>query len=256
MELTDALRIPLAPSAVREALQDIALLRASLENCESFSRLPTGEYALTLTVPLGPLRARYDVRAHLASAQARLTEGASSSGDDSLHRTLNFKACASGVGSLRGQIDVVLREDKSDEENDQASGTRIDYSVWATLTGPLAGLPPRQIENALHDLADDFFAEFCAVVEAKHGMRANRVAGETRRQHVFLRPINLAGLGRKSWEHNAAAALGGRAAGTLVSPRGAHGLHRSSSPQPVPAWAWVVMVVLVAVLLYASHWLV
>ena len=255
MELTDALRIPLAPSAVREALQDIALLRASLENCESFSRLPTGEYALTLTVPLGPLRARYDVRAHLASMQGRLTEGASSSGDDSLHRTLNFKACASGVGSLRGQIDIALREDKSAEESDQASGTRIDYSVWATLTGPLAGLPPRQIENALHDLADDFFVEFCAVVEAKHGMRANRVAGETRRQHVFLRPISLAGLGRKSWEHDAAAALGGRAAGTLVSPRGAHGLHRSSSPQAMPAWAWVVVVVLVAVLLYASHWL-
>lgn len=256
MELTDALRVPLAPSAVREALQDIALLRASLENCESFSRLPTGEYALTLTVPLGPLRARYDVRAHLASTQARLAEDASSSSDDSLHRTLNFKACASGVGSLRGQIDVVLREEGSVDENDQTSGTRIDYSVWATLTGPLAGLPPRQIENALHDLADDFFVEFCAVIEAKHGMRANRVAGETRRQHVFLRPINLAGLGRKSWEHDAAAALGGRAAGTLVSPRGAHGIHRSSSPQAMPVWAWVVVVVLVAVLLYASHWLV
>jgi carbon monoxide dehydrogenase subunit G len=252
MELTDALRIPLAPSAVREALQDIALLRASLENCESFSRLPTGEYALTLTVPLGPLRARYDVRAHLASAQARLGEEASAHRDDSLHRTLNFKACASGVGSLRGQIGVVLRDDVSMEENE---GTRIDYSVWATLTGPLAGLPPRQIENALHDLADDFFAEFCAVVEAKHGMRANRVGGGPRRQHVFLRPINLAGLGRKSWEHDAAAALGGRAAGTLVSPRGAHGLHRASSPQAMPAWAWVVVVVLVAVLLYASHWL-
>ena len=258
MELTDALRIPLAPSAVREALQDIALLRASLENCESFSRLPTGEYALTLTVPLGPLRARYDVRAHLASAQARLADDTShtaSSSHDSLHRTLNFKACASGVGSLRGQIDVVLRDDVSAEEDGSASGTRIDYSVWATLTGPLAGLPPRQIENALHDLADDFFAEFCAVVEAKHGMRANRTAGETRRQHVFLRPINLAGLGRKSWEHDAAAALGGRAGGTLVSPRGAHGLHRSASPQAMPAWAWVVVVVLVAVLLYASHWL-
>jgi hypothetical protein len=132
---------------------------------------------------------------------------------------------------------------------------RIDYSVWATLTGPLAELPSRQIENALHDLADDFFAEFCAVVEAKHGKRANRATGGARRQHVFLRPINMAGLGRKTWEHNAAAALAGRAAGTLVSPRGAHGLHRSASPQAMPAWAWVAIVVLVAVLLYAARWL-
>lgn len=255
MELTDALRFPLAPSAVCDALQDIALLRASLENCESLSKMPTGEYALTLTVPLGPLRARYDVRAHLASLEARLATDEPAGAGDSLHRTLNFKACATGVGSLRGQIDIMLGGDGPVDASGEAAATRIDYSVWATLTGPLAGLPPRQIETALHDLADDFFAEFCAVIEAKHGMRANRATGGTRRQHVFLRPINLAGLGRKTWEHNAAAALAGRAAGTLVSPRGAHGLHRSSSPQAMPVWAWVAIVVLVAVLLYASHWL-
>lgn len=254
MELTDALRVPLPLSAVCDALQDIALLRASLENCETFGRLPSGEYALTLTIPLGPLRARYDVRTHLASAEARLA-GETRTPADSLHRTLNFKACASGVGSLRGQIDIVLAGDGPVEQSAEADSTRIEYSVWATLTGPLAELPPRQIENALRELADDFFVEFCAVVEAKHGKRANRAAAGPRRQHVFLRPINLAGLGRKTWEHSAAAALGGRAAGTLVSPRGAQGLHRSPSPQAMPAWAWVAIVVLVAVLLYALRWL-
>ncbi len=256
MELTDALRVPLAPSAVCDALQDIALLRASLENCETLSKLPTGEYALTLTVPLGPLRARYEVRAHLASSEASLAGAPSAAACDSIHRTLNFKACATGVGSLRGQIDIMLGGDGPAGADGEAAAARIDYSVWATLTGPLAGLPPRQIENALHDLADDFFAEFCAVIEAKHGMRANRATGGTRRQHVFLRPINVAGLGRKSWEHDAAAALTGRAAGTLVSPRGAHGLHRSATPpQALPIWAWAAIVVLVAALLYASHWL-
>lgn len=258
MELTDALRIPLAPSAVRDALRDIALLRASLENCEAFSRLPSGEYALTLTVPLGPLRARYDVRAHLAGAQARpADEGPETEAETALHRTLNFKACATGVGSLRGQIDIMLGGEGAQsgqrEAPSEPNETRIDYSVWATLTGPLAELPPRQIENALHELADDFFAEFCAVVEAKYGKRANRAPGAARRQHVFLRPINLAGLGRKSWDHDAAAALGGRAAGTLASLRG-HGLHRASSPQAMPTWVWVAVVVLVAVLLYVSHW--
>ena len=58
MELIDALRIPLTPPTVRDALGDTALVRASLENCEAFSRLPSGEFALTLIVPLGPLRAR------------------------------------------------------------------------------------------------------------------------------------------------------------------------------------------------------
>lgn len=53
MEVTDAFRVPLDPVHVREALGDLALVRASLDNCESFSRTPNGEYALTLIVPLG-----------------------------------------------------------------------------------------------------------------------------------------------------------------------------------------------------------
>jgi carbon monoxide dehydrogenase subunit G len=285
MELTAAVRVPLEPSAVWGALRDITFLRASLENCESFAQLPSGEYALSLTVPLGPLRARYEVRAHVAS-QGDQTPDFSKT----LHRTLNFKACAVGVGCLRGQMEIALspdvgggqpaagvpggahpegiaedlppgssRAEKGFPGVDQAptatvaTATRIDYAVWATLTGPLAELPPRQIENALHELADDFFAEFCAVVEAKHGKRPNRArSGHGRRQHVFLRPINLAGLGRRLSSHDPLGAITGRAASMFVSGRAAQ---RAPSPQVMPIWVWAVVVVVVAALLYASHWL-
>ncbi|EAY63838.1 hypothetical protein BCPG_02139, partial [Burkholderia cenocepacia PC184] len=71
MELNDTLRVPLAPTVVRDALEDLALLRASFDHCESFVKLAHGEFALTITVPLGPLRARYDVRAHAAAEQGR-----------------------------------------------------------------------------------------------------------------------------------------------------------------------------------------
>jgi carbon monoxide dehydrogenase subunit G len=244
MELNDALRIPLARPAVWDALQDIALLRASLEHCESFSRLAGGQYALTLTVPLGPLRARYDVRAHVASQDAAPPEAP--------HCTLNFKARAPGVESLRGQIDVRLHADNEADE----PATRIDYSVWATLTGPLAELPPRQIENAMHELADDFFAEFCAVVQAKHGQGPNRARGaQGRRQHIFLRPIHLAGIARRTHSRDAGGRLAGRAAAMLVNARGAHGLpHREPHPDAIPPWAWGAMILFVALLLYASRW--
>lgn len=53
MELNDTLRIPLAPPVVREAFEDLALLRASFDHCESFVKLADGEFALTITVPLG-----------------------------------------------------------------------------------------------------------------------------------------------------------------------------------------------------------
>ncbi|MBN3821225.1 carbon monoxide dehydrogenase, partial [Paraburkholderia sp. Se-20369] len=125
MELNDALRIPLAPSVVRESLEDIALLRASFDHCESFVELARGEYALTLTVPLGPLRARYDVRAHVA--------GEHGDAEGLPRRILNFKARADGLGALRGQIEIVLIP-----EADDADATRVEYVLWATATGPLA----------------------------------------------------------------------------------------------------------------------
>lgn len=233
MELNDALRIPLAPSVVRASLEDIALLRASFDHCESFVQLAHGEYALTLTVPLGPLRARYDVRAHITSEQG--------DAEGQPRRILNFKARADGIGALRGQIEIVLYPDASADD-----ATRIEYVVWATATGPLAELPARHIEHALHEWADDFFSEFCEVVQAKHGLAPNLArASEQRRQHVFLRPASLqAGTKRPQIQH-LNSALTGRAASALH--------HRESNP--VPPWAWAAMIVLVALLLYAARWL-
>ncbi|AHI63268.1 CoxG family protein [Burkholderia thailandensis] len=238
MELNDALYIPLAPSVVWDALQDLALVRASLDHCESLSRLARGEYALALTVPLGPLRARYDVRAHVVSE--RREEPAHT------RRTLNFRARADGIGALRGQIDVVLAP--ADDEPGASHGapsTRIEYAVWATASGPLAELPGRQIKNALHELADDFFNEFCAVVQAKHGLAPNRARdGAPQRQHVFLRPAAFMGIARRAHAQHLGGALTGRAASALH--------HRESNP--VPLWAWAAMIFFVALLLYAARW--
>lgn len=251
MELTDALHIPLAPAEVWAALGDGPLVRASFEHCESLARLPSGEFALTLTVPVGPLRARYDVRAHLSAP-----EGAPAA---PMRRTLNFKACAAGVGSLRGQLEVALEgalegdRTQADAAADAAQSTRIDYAIWATLTGPLAELPPRQIENALHALAEDFFAEFMAVVEAKYGRRLNRAdTAAQRRRQVFLRPINMAGLARRPVSDSGVATPAGRLGSALLGHRGTSGFGHGR-PHTLPAWGWLLALAVVAALLYVLH---
>ncbi|AXF21586.1 carbon monoxide dehydrogenase [Burkholderia pyrrocinia] len=231
MELNDTLRVALALPVVREAFEDLALLRASFDHCESFEKLAHDEFALTITVPLGPLRARYDVRAHAAAEQGD-AEGRP-------RRVINFKARADGLGALRGQVELVLMPD------DDANATCIEYVVWATASGPLAELPVRQIDNALREWTDDFFREFCAVVQAKHGLAPNRARSTAqRRQHVFLRPASLVAATKRSLPPHLGGTLSGRASALP---------HRGSGT--VPVWAWAAMIVFVALLLYAARWI-
>ena len=268
MKLTDAVRIPLPPSAVRDALCDGAILRASLDNCESYTRLRSGGHGLVLTVPVGSLRGRYDICVHAANPGGR----SPAEGAKPLRRTLNFKAWAAGVGALRGRIEIGVEEDalpavgargasnEADNDADHATddgiekpgghAARMDTAVWATLIGPIAELPPRQVESALHALAEDFFAEFGAVVEAKYGKGPNRARTHTaRRQHVFLRPINLARLARRSVPHGGSEAVARRADDTFVGQRGPHGLDRKA-PQAMLAWGWAAAFAVGAALLY------
>ncbi|PMS32785.1 carbon monoxide dehydrogenase subunit G [Trinickia symbiotica] len=265
MELTDALRIPLDPSIVAESLDDGALLRASLENCESFERRPGGEYALVVTVPVGPLRGRYDVRMHMMTSPGGAYGGVPAGGEHRLSRTLNLKASAAGVGSLRGQVTIELEADseRADEQTsargstkagvDDAGATRVQYAIWATLTGPLAELAPRQVENALQALADDFFAEFSAVLQAKYGKGPNRArSGAAHRQHVFLRPISLAGLSRRTASTDPLDPASRRSGDAMIGQRGAESLGRRR-PQAMPAWAWAAAFAVGIALLYLLH---
>ncbi|MGA7812357.1 CoxG family protein [Caballeronia sp.] len=251
MEVTDALRVPLERSQVREALGDLTLVRASLDNCEALLRLPSGEYALTLTVPLGALRARYEIRAHTAGAARLLRQDAD--GPDADAQTLSFKALAEGVGSLRGQIAVVLVPDA------KGASTWIEYTLWATLAGPLAGLPARQIENALREVADDFFAEFCEVVRAKHGQPSAFADNPlVSRRRVFLRPIAMSaaftrhtGADLHKTRHSAVDVVGGVLRHRL--PGHASHNHQDSHSHSLPPWAWATMIACVALILFLAQ---
>ena len=270
MEVTDALRVPLDPAHVREALGDLALLRASLDNCESFARLPGGEYALTMIVPLGALRARYEIRAHTAgrTRQAAHAEGepdaaspagaSSPSSADNYARTLSFKARGEGVGSLRGQIAVALNPDATSES------TWVEYTVWATVSGPLAGLPSRQIENCCAKwptISSPSSAKSCVRSTAcrRFGRSRKPVRGvmyfcgraRCRRHFRGARAIRRASFARLAAD---------AASGVLHHRLPGHGLGRhdrdhSDDPHPLglPGWAWATMLVCIALFAFFAQ---
>ena len=245
MELNDALRIALAPSDVWDALQDLALLRASLDNCESFIRLAGGEYALTLMVPLGPLRARYEVRAHVASKNA--TEPGAP------HRALNFKARAEGVGSLRGQIDVTLRPDETGAEQGAQHADRL-FGVG-------------HLGRTARGIADPSAGERTARAGLRflhrvlRGRTGQAWQGRTRTRHAQPSPACVSAADQPGREarrvrpNDHSGGLSGRATSTLFGARASHSVsHREPTPHAMPQWAWAVMILLVAVLMYAAHW--
>ncbi|WP_250463338.1 SRPBCC domain-containing protein [Caballeronia sp. GAFFF2] len=259
MEVTEALRVPLDPAHVKAALSDLTLLRASLDNCESFTLTPSGEYVLTLVMPIGALRARYEIRAHIARRR-RLAQADESQEIDDDTSTLSFKARGEGVGSLRGQIAVAVNAE------DGGADTWIEYTVWATVSGPLAALPPRQIENALHEAADDFFAEFCEVVRAKYGLPSARAEqGAVPRRHLFLRPGSMSAAFSRRGGATARAMGGtsvdGAATNVLRHRLAAHGLvRRSRDGAGAPrvfgllAWAWLAMLVCVGLFVFFAEY--
>ncbi len=72
-----------------------------------------------------------------------------------------------------------------------------------------------------------------------------------RRQHVFLRPVNLSALARRARPHDHGGALTGRAASTMLGTRAHDHQH---DPHAVQNWAWAGMIFFVAVLLYLARW--
>lgn len=232
MELNDALRIPLAPSDVWAALQDLALLRASAEHCEALTRLSADDYSLALTVPYGPLRARYTVRVHLQPPASGHRP----------RRTLLFIARTDGGGVLRGQLEVRLGAHRSDD----AVATRIHYAIRATAAGPLAELRYRQIEEGLLRFADDFFNEFSASLLARHGLAPNRATAGPRRRQVFRRPDGLSSALRRA---RAQSGFGGALPGRSALS------HESGSGVAVPPWVWLAVVAVVIVALALARWL-
>ena len=130
--------------SVWQALNNPAILEASIPGCESFEQIDAENLKASVRAKVGPVNAVFQVTLALSNVQA-----------PNRYR-LNGEV-KGGAGVAKGHADVDL-EPLPDSPN--GASTRLVYKVEASVGGKLAQIGSRLIDGAAKKMADDFFASF------------------------------------------------------------------------------------------------
>jgi uncharacterized protein len=141
MDMTGEYRIPAPREQVWAALNDPAILKASLPGCESLERVSDREFTATVATKVGPVRAKFNGQVTLSDLQPPESYKISGEGK------------GGAAGFAKGGADVRLTEEG-------AAVTVLSYTAKADVGGKLAQLGSRLIDATAKKMADDFFENF------------------------------------------------------------------------------------------------
>jgi carbon monoxide dehydrogenase subunit G len=142
MDLTGEYFVPLARPKVWEALNDPAVVRASIPGCRTLERRPDGSMSATVEAGPGAKPVLYTVTLSLSEADAPRA------------CRLTLAADAGPAGQATGSARLTLAE--------EGTGTRLAYAGHATVGGKLADLGAAAIAGDAKHLVDRFFGTFAA----------------------------------------------------------------------------------------------
>lgn len=140
MEMTGSEFIPLPQQRVWEALNDADVLKACIPGCETVEKISATEYRVAMTAAVGPVKARFTGKLLLSDVNPPTSY------------TLAFEGSGGPAGFGKGSSQVALVP--------EADGTRLKYSVKATVGGKLAQIGARLIDGVAKKMAEDFFKRF------------------------------------------------------------------------------------------------
>ena len=157
MDMSNAVVLPSTQARVWEALNDPAILKQCIKGCESMEKTGDNQYAVVMTIAIGPVKAKF-------KGNLRLTEI-----DAPNSYTLQFDGQGGVAGFGKGSASVALTpEDDS---------TRLSYTVNAQIGGKIAQLGSRLVDGASKKMADDFFQAFrVAIAPAEPDSAADAAA--------------------------------------------------------------------------------
>jgi len=147
MDMTGSRRIEAPRERVWEALNDPAVLQASIPGCESVERTGPESFAAKVGIRIGPMSAKFGGKVTLSNI--RPPEG----------YTITGEGQGGAMGFARGGADVALVEEGPNT-------TTLNYDVKAQVGGKMAQLGARLVDSTARQMADQFFDRFAAQVAA------------------------------------------------------------------------------------------
>jgi carbon monoxide dehydrogenase subunit G len=144
MDMTGERRIAAPRGKVWEALNDPAVLKASIPGCESLEKQSDVAMKATAAVKIGPISARFTGNVQLSDL------------DPPNGYTIAGEGQGGVAGFAKGGAKVHLVDDGAD--------TLLTYEVHAQVGGKIAQLGARLIEASAKQMADAFFDRFSAQV--------------------------------------------------------------------------------------------
>ena len=145
MQMSDTREIAAPPDMVWRAILDPEVLRACIPGCESLSGSAAEGYQAVVKQKVGPVSATFTGIVQVSD----IVEG----------RSLRISGEGKGgvAGFARGGADMALEP--------EGDGTRLTYTVDASVGGKIAQLGSRIIDGFARKLANEFFTRFQDAVE-------------------------------------------------------------------------------------------
>lgn len=148
MDMNGSERIEAPVDAVWKALNDPDILRQCIPGCERLERHSETEMTATVTLKIGPVKARFEGAVQLSNL------------DPPNAYTISGEGKGGMVGFAKGGADVSLAADGPD-------ATILNYTVRADVGGKIAQLGSRLIDSTAKKLAGEFFSTFNTQVSAQ-----------------------------------------------------------------------------------------
>ena len=138
-------RIEAPVETVWRALNDPDVLKECIPGCESLEKKSDTEFAATVSLKIGPIKARFKGEVELTNLNPPHSYTSSGEGKGGV------------AGFAKGSAKVMLKADGPD-------ATILSYEASADVGGKMAQLGGRLIQSTSKKLAGQFFSDFNAKV--------------------------------------------------------------------------------------------